>query len=178
MRLEGKLARVRPLEISDVKKLAHYLNDESIKEFVSLVFPINQFLEEEWIKRNAISHSNLTFGIDVEGILIGTAGLKDIDWVARSAEYGIAIYDPEYWNRGIGTEVTKLILKYAFEYLNLNRVWLKVFENNPRAITVYEKCGFIQEGRMRQGRYLKGQYLDVIIMGILANEYWRIKSEF
>ena len=178
MRLEGKLATIRPMELSDVKKFVYYLNDEKIKDYLSLVFPINQFLEEEWIRKNSISHNSLHFAVDVEGVLIGSVGLISIDWIARSAEFGIAIYDPNYWNRGIGTEVTQLMLKYAFEYLNLNRVWLQVFENNQRAIRVYEKCGFIQEGRMRQARYLKGQYLDVIIMGILADEYWRIKSEY
>jgi RimJ/RimL family protein N-acetyltransferase len=175
--LKGKVAKIRPLEVSDAKILTEYLNSEEIKEYVSLVFPINNFLEEEWIKRNAISNSNLTFAIEIDGKLIGTAGLKDIDWINRCAEYGIAIYIPDYWNKGIGTEVTQLMLRYAFEYLNLNRVWLRVFENNPRALRVYEKCGFITEGRERQRRYYKGNYWDVIHMSILAEEYWRNKSE-
>lgn len=176
--LKSDLLKLRPLEVSDSRVLVEYLNNEEIKEYVSLFFPVNNFLEEEWIRRNAISHNNLTFGIEIEGKLIGTAGFKNIDWITRSTEYGIAIYDSSYWNKGIGTEATKLMLKYGFEYLNLNRIWLRVFENNPRAIRVYEKCGFIQEGRERQGRYYKGHYWDVIHMSILSEEYWRFKSEF
>jgi len=175
--LEGKFATLRPLELWDGRELAKYLNREELKEYTSLVFPINTFLEEEWIKRNAITHNNIVFAIESNGILIGTAGLSSIDWTSRSAEYGIAIYESTFWNKGIGTEVTMLILKYAFEYLNLNRVSLRVFENNPRAFHVYEKCGFIQEGRERQGRYYRGHYWDVIHMSILADEYWRNKSE-
>ncbi|AMW33175.1 Protein N-acetyltransferase, RimJ/RimL family [Fervidobacterium changbaicum] len=178
MRMEGKLATLRPMEVSDAQKFVQLINDEKTKEYLSLVFPMNQFLEEEWIKKNAISHNQANFSIEAGDNLIGSAGLMGIDWVARSAEYGIAIFDPNYWNKGIGTEVTQMMLRYAFEYLNLNRVWLRVFENNQRAIRVYEKCGFIQEGRMRQARYLKGQYFDVIIMSILADEYWRIKSDY
>ena len=176
--LKSDILKLRPLELSDSRVLVEYLNNEEIKEYMSLFFPVNNFLEEEWIKRNAISHNNLTFGIETEGRLIGTAGFKNIDWITRSAEYGIAIYDSSYWNKGIGTEATKLMLKYGFEYLNLNRIWLRVFENNSRALRVYEKCGFIQEGRERQGRYYKGHYWDVIHMSILAEEYWRFKSEF
>ncbi|ABS61053.1 GNAT family N-acetyltransferase [Fervidobacterium nodosum] len=178
MIIKGKISKIRPLEIGDSKILVEYLNNEEVKEYLSLVFPINNFLEEEWIKRNAISHNNLTFAIEADNKIIGTVGFKDIDWIARSAEYGIAIYTPEYWNKGIGTEVTQLMLRYGFEYLNLNRIWLRVFENNPRAQRVYEKCGFIQEGRERQGRYYKGHYWDVIRMSILAEEYWRIMSEY
>lgn len=176
--LKSDMLKLRPLELSDSKILVEYLNNEEIKEYVSLFFPINNFLEEEWIRKNAISHNNLTFGIEVDGKLVGTTGFKNIDWITRSTEYGIAIYDANYWNKGIGTEATKLMLKYGFEYLNLNRIWLRVFENNPRAIRVYEKCGFIHEGRERQGRYYKGHYWDVIHMSILAEEYWRFKSEF
>ncbi|QAV33347.1 Protein N-acetyltransferase, RimJ/RimL family [Fervidobacterium changbaicum] len=178
MRMEGNLATVRPMEISDAPRFAQLINDEKTKEYLSLVLPMNQYLKEEWIKKDAISHNQLNFSIEVNGNLVGSAGLMRIDWVARSAEYGIAIFDSNYWNKGIGTEVTQMMLKYAFEYLNLNRIWLRVFENNQRAIRVYEKCGFIQEGRMRQARYFKGQYFDIVLMSILTDEYWRIKSEF
>lgn len=177
MTMKSGGVRLRPLEITDSKILVEYLNNEEIKEFVSLFFPINSFLEEEWIKRNAITHNDIVLGIEYDGRLVGTTGFHRIDWIARSAEFGIAIYDSSCWNKGIGTVATRLMLKYGFEYLNLNRIWLRVFENNPRAMHVYEKCGFIQEGRQRQGRYYKGHYWDVILMSILSEEYWRTKTE-
>lgn len=173
VRLEGRLVTLRPLEVSDSKRIVSMINREELKEFLMLVFPITEYLEEEWIKRNAVSHNSIVFGLECESALVGTAGLTGIDWVNRSAEYGIGIYDPKFWNRGIGTEATSLVLKYAFEYLNLNRVWLRVLEYNRRAIRVYEKCGFIQEGRERQGRYYRGHYWDLVRMSILAEEYWR-----
>lgn len=173
MKLEGKLAILRPLELSDAKTIVSLINREELKEFLSLVLPMNEFIEEEWIKRNAISHNSVVLGIESGGELIGTAGLMNIDWVNRSAEYGVGIYLPSYWNKGIGTEVTNLVLKYAFEYLNLNRVWLRVLEHNRRALHVYEKCGFIVEGRERQGRYFRGHYWDYVRMSMLAEEYWR-----
>ena len=86
MILEGKFATLRPLELWDGRELAKYLNREELKEYTSLVFPINTFLEEEWIKRNAITHNNIVFAIESNGVLIGTAGLSSIDWTSRSAE--------------------------------------------------------------------------------------------
>ena len=84
--------------------------------------------------------------------LIGTYAFDDIDWRIRSAEFGIMIGDKTYWNRGYGTEAVRLLCQHGFNTLNLNRIFLHVFENNPRAIRAYEKAGFILEGRERQAR--------------------------
>ena len=64
------------------------------------------------------------------------------------------------------------MLKYAFEHLNLHKVFLRVYEYNERAIHVYEKCGFRMEGRLRKQRFKWGKYHDVLIMGILDEEYF------
>ena len=55
--------------------------------------------------------------------------------------------------------------------MNLNRVWLHVFEFNERAAACYRKCGFQQEGHLRQHRYSEGRYYDVLVMGILRDEF-------
>ncbi|QTA38091.1 GNAT family N-acetyltransferase [Thermosipho ferrireducens] len=176
MRLEGKKIVLRPLEIEDAKRIVDIINDEEVREYLFITFPISRFSEEDWIRKNALSQQNITFAIDVEDILVGVTGLMNINWVHRSAEFGIGIFDKRYWNKGFGTEATKLMLKYTFEYLNLNRLCLRVFDNNKRAIRVYEKCGFIHEGRERQARYFKGKYWDILRMSILAEEYWRTKE--
>jgi RimJ/RimL family protein N-acetyltransferase len=59
----------------------------------------------------------------------------------------------------------------SFETPNLNRVFLRVFENNPGAIRLYEKAGFMHEGCLRQAEYQQGKFLDVLVMGILRSEY-------
>jgi RimJ/RimL family protein N-acetyltransferase len=65
----------------------------------------------------------------------------------------------------------RLLLRIGFEKLNLNRVALEVFENNPRAIRAYEKAGFVHEGRRRQGIYKNGQYLDILLMSVIRSEW-------
>ena len=70
----------------------------------------------------------------------------------------------------------RLILKHGFETLNLNRIFLRVYANNPRAIRSYEKVGFVHEGTMRQSAYKDGQYIDVVFMSILRSEWQRITS--
>ncbi|HEY6417466.1 MAG TPA: GNAT family protein [Candidatus Binataceae bacterium] len=62
-------------------------------------------------------------------------------------------------------------MRLAFDKMNLHRLWLHVFDFNPRAIASYEKCGFKREGVMREDRFHRGRYHDTIVMGILAEEY-------
>jgi RimJ/RimL family protein N-acetyltransferase len=68
----------------------------------------------------------------------------------------------------------ELIERYAFEELNLHRLSLGVFAYNPRARRAYEKAGFVVEGRERGAILRDGQRADVIIMGILREE-WRAR---
>lgn len=177
MILKGERIILRPIELSDIDRLLN-INDEEIRQYLLSVFPLNRLREEEWVRNLYASQRDIVFAIvPVEmDQLVGTTGLHSIDWVNRCAEFGIAVTDKNFWGLGLGTEATELTLKYAFEYLNLNRVQLRVYEYNPRAIHVYEKCGFVKEGILRKARYLKGKYHDVIVMGILAEEYFTKKS--
>jgi RimJ/RimL family protein N-acetyltransferase len=102
---------------------------------------------------------------------IGNCGFHNIDGRCRSAEVGLFIGEKELWGQGYGTEVMQLLLKHAFETLNLNRLSLDVYETNPGAIRAYEKAGFVQEGRKRQGMYLDGKYVDILIMSVLRDEW-------
>ncbi len=174
--LNGEKCKLRPLELSDVKEIVKHINDLELKEYLSTIFPFNEALETEWIKSLSSKKNEVHFGIEFDGNLVGTTGLRDIDFVSKHAEFGIMIFNKDYWNKGIGTEATKLILKYSFEILGLHRIMLKVFESNTRAFKVYEKCGFKVEGRERQAVQRKGKFEDFIVMSILEQEYYKIYS--
>ncbi|MCJ7435442.1 MAG: GNAT family N-acetyltransferase, partial [Anaerolineales bacterium] len=75
------------------------------------------------------------------------------------------------WNQGLGTEAMTLLLRIGFETLNLNRIFLRVYADNSRAVRSYEKAGFILEGTLRQAVYKKGRYEDLHIMSVLRSEW-------
>lgn len=101
-----------------------------------------------------------------DGILIGDIELMDITWRTGSAELKICIGERNYWNRGLGTAAVRALLEHAFTRLNLQRIHLRVYANNQRAIRCYEKCGFRKEGVLRAGfRRLEGQG-DLVLMSI------------
>src|SRR5262249_62195912 len=69
-----------------------------------------------------------------------------------------------------------LLVEHAFEILNLNRVWLHVYEFNERGIRTYERVGFQKEGVLRQDHFHDGRYWSTIIMGILREEWQAAKK--
>lgn len=109
--------------------------------------------------------------IEVEGRCIGTARLHHVDEQNRRARYAIGIFDPSAWGKGLGTEATRLVLRYAFENLGLHRVDLRVLAYTHRAIACYEKCGFVQEGVEREGALIAGEWQSDVIMSILEHEF-------
>lgn len=82
------------------------------------------------------------------------------------------IGDKACWNKGYGTQALRLILHHGFETLNLHRLNLRVYEDNPGAIRAYEKAGFVREGRLRDGEFSEGCYKAVLLMSVLRPE-WR-----
>ncbi len=102
---------------------------------------------------------------------IGNTGLHNIDFVTREAEFGIFIGEKSYWNQGLGREAALLTLKHGFEDLNLNRIFLFVFENNLRGIASYKAVGFVHEGTLREAIYKNGRYYNVLVMSVLHSEW-------
>lgn len=103
--------------------------------------------------------------------IIGYAGFCKIDKINQSAEYFIFIGDKSYHGKGIGTYITKEIIKIGFDRLNLNRIMLTVFENNNAAINAYTNAGFKMEGLLRESSYRNKMFHNKVIMSVLKSEY-------
>jgi len=106
-----------------------------------------------------------------EDRLIGVTSLYGVKWTHGEGFLGIGLGDRQDWGQGYGTDAVRLILRYAFTELNLGRLSLDVYAYNPRAIRVYEKIGFVPEGRMRKCLNREGIRSDIIFMSILKEEW-------
>ena len=131
---------------------------------------------KEWFEKDLVEkqkNDELFFLIRTleEDLTIGLIGLDGIQWVRGDAWVGIGLGEREYWGEGYGTDAMGILLRYAFEELNLHRLSLSVFEYNSRAIRSYEKAGFVIEGRVRQFLNRDGRRYDMIFMGILLDEW-------
>lgn len=106
-----------------------------------------------------------------EDVYVGTIKLDKIDTQSKSAEMGIMIGEKDLWGKKIGEKAYLILLKYAFETLNLNRVWGGTDENNISMQKLFLKTGFTQEGRLRSASYFQGKYSDNLRYSILRKEY-------
>jgi RimJ/RimL family protein N-acetyltransferase len=102
---------------------------------------------------------------------IGITEWQEIDYRQGTANYLIFIGEPGYRGKGYGTEVTRLMLRYAFTTLSLRNVALRVYEYNLAGQRAYEKAGFRAIGRQRQCHWLANRYWDAIHMECLADDY-------
>jgi RimJ/RimL family protein N-acetyltransferase len=138
------------------------------------VRPFSVKTTKGWIEKNQEQEkpNEISFAIRTleDDHLIGDIGLDGIQWTHGDAFVGIGLGEREYWGKGYGTDAMRVILRYAFTELNLQRVSLNVFEYNPRAIRSYEKAGFKHEGRMRGMLHRDGKRWDIVYMGILKEE--------
>ena len=178
----GERIRFRGAEREDLPHFVKWINDPEVQQGIGIYHPYSQAEEDGWFE------SMLTRPVDEHVLaiemrlpasgeaaenwkLIGSIGFGKIDWRNRSAEFGINIGEKSYWNQGYGTEAVRLLLKHGFQTLNLNRIFLRALETNLRAIRAYEKAGFKHEVRMRQAEFRNGRYIDMLVMGILRDEY-------
>lgn len=112
-----------------------------------------------------------TVALRETGEPIGIAQLGKLDVVGGQASFGIVIGRKDLWGQGIGTDVTRLVLAYAFQVAGLNRVWLTVETRHQLARRLYEREGFRLEGVLRQARQTQDGLQDVSVMGILRSEW-------
>ena len=172
--LSGERVYLRPLELSDAAACQRWFNDPQTRRFLRTVRPINETSEREFIENSCKAQDQILFAVALcqNDRLIGSTGLVQISWTDRNAIFGITIGEPEHRNQGYGTEITRLVLCYAFETLNLHRVGLDVYARNVAGIRAYEKAGFVREGVLREAHFCAGEYCDIYRYGILAREYF------
>lgn len=176
--IRGTKTRLRALERDDLSHFVRWINDPQTRRYMFIRYPLSMTEEETWWENLVERENDHIFAIETEdGTYIGNIGLHGIERENRRAELGIIIGDKAYWGQGYGTDAIRALLGWAFGYLNLNRVSLRVYGYNERAIRCYQKSGFQHEGTMRQARYADGQYHDEHMMGILRHEFLERQGE-
>jgi len=136
---------------------------------------------QEWFEKDldSLLPNNLLFSIRslADDSMIGFIAFDGINWTDRDTYVAIGIGEPAFWSKGYGSDAMCLMLRYGFTELNLHRISLTVFEQNPRGIRSYEKCGFKHEGRIRDFLLRDGRRSDMLHMGILRREWESLAQE-
>ncbi|WP_430611067.1 GNAT family N-acetyltransferase [Enterococcus sp. DIV0876] len=114
--------------------------------------------------RNAIYADNRLIGIV-------SAYWEDND-LHQWLEFGIAIYDPQLWNQGVGTQAIKQWVSYLFALEpNIQRIGYTTWSGNHRMMKLGEKLGMTKEAQIRKVRYWQDHYYDSVKYGVLREEW-------
>jgi diamine N-acetyltransferase len=172
----GKRVRLRAIERDDLPRFVMWLNDPDVLQGLMIGSPLSMPQEERWYEKileHPVDEHPLVIELQINDawIPVGNIAFDSIAWKERAAEVGVFIGEKKFWNQGYGREAMRLMIKHGFYDLNLNRIFLRVYASNPRAIKSYENAGFTHEGRMRQAHFQNGQYVDVLLMSILRSEW-------
>lgn len=168
--------RLRELERKDLLAINKWRNDPELISLLGAPFRyINLDVDVKWYESYMGNRGNAVrcaITEDDKDEILGLVSLVSINYMNQSAEFHIMIGDTKNQGRGIGTFAVNTMLNHAFNNMNLQRVELTVLEDNTRARHLYEKCGFVYEGKKRKAKYKNGKFVDMLIYSILKSEFY------
>lgn len=165
---------LRPFTLADAPLVQILAGDKDVASTTRLIpHPYPDGLAVSWISTLPAKYQQgegVSFAITLkEGALIGSIGLI-LSLPDHHGELGYWIGKP-YWNSGYCTEAAAAVLQFAFDTLDLERVFAKYMSRNPASGRVMAKLGMTQEGILRHHRCKWGQFEDLVICGILRSEW-------
>lgn len=168
--------KLRELEREDIKCINKWRNDPHLIACLGAPYRfINEDVESNWYDNYMHARNNSVRCAIVddakEDEVLGLISLLDIDYINRTGELHIMIGGEVNRGRGLGTFAVNAMVEHAFNNLNLRRIELEVLENNLPAIRLYEKTGFVREGIKREANYKSGEYVGMVVMGLLKKEF-------
>lgn len=162
------MIKIRKLKSKDIPYMLEWMHDNDTKKIFQTDFSSIGVSDIENFISNSFTENNHHFAIidDKDDEYLGTISLKNIDYKNRNAEYAISTRK-KVQGTGVNKEATFIILKYAFNELNLNKIYLNVLSTNIRAKKFYIKCGFTYEGTQKKQLLIENEYHDLEWYGIL-----------
>jgi RimJ/RimL family protein N-acetyltransferase len=164
---------LRALELDDLDRTYRWHNDPELYKAIGVFHYVSRATDEEWLRKKlAFSNEevNLAICLRDNSQHIGNIYIRNIDWIARHGELRIFIGEPDQRSKGYGQAAIRLAVKHVFEDLGLMRLYLSVLADNEVAIRAYERCGFVIEGKLRKHAYVAGEFKDLLVMGLCADD--------
>jgi RimJ/RimL family protein N-acetyltransferase len=160
---------LRALDRRHLDATRRWANDPALARVLDRAWPISELEHDAWFNSLQGRRDCAYFAIERRdpAAHVGNIWVWDIDWRHRKAEIRIVLA-PGVEGRGLGSESIDLLTAYAFDRLNLHRVFAYVLATNARARRAFEKAGFHVEGTLREDRWTGDRYSDVYVLGRLA----------
>lgn len=168
---DGRMLIIKEAETSEAKEIIRYISivggESDFLNFGAGEFKITEEEEIEFIN-NSITSDNQTILIAwVQNEIVGCIVFRANKWqkVKHTGEFGVTV-SKKNWGLGIGTLIIEALLNWAQETNIIRKINLRVRSDNERAIAVYQKLGFTEEGKITREFYIDGEFFDNILFGL------------
>ncbi|MBO4775571.1 MAG: GNAT family N-acetyltransferase [Lachnospiraceae bacterium] len=162
--------KIRPITYDDTEDIIRWRNSDYVRSRFIDQRLFTKESHEYWLKNFVETGKVAQFIILLDDEPVGSVYLRDIDNDEKSAEYGIFIGEESARGKHVGTKAAKLILSYAFNELKLDKIFLRVYKDNPGAIKSYENAGFKKNGRSEDVE-VNGEVREVIFMELEKKDF-------
>lgn len=171
--LNGKKISLRNLEETDLQNIQKWLSNS---EFTHYLFqgdrPTSlQSLKDDFDKNHKNMHDVVFALVTKNNVHIGWVGIYEINWISRKGEIRFFVGEKKFWGRGYATEAVSLLVDYAFNKLNLHRVYGGTNKENKGSIKVFKNNGFHEEGTLKEEHFRNGRYYDVLRFGLINKKH-------
>ncbi len=162
--------RLRVLEKEDLDFIHQLNNNPTIMSFWFEEAHQSMAGLQQSYDKSVDNERQRDFILDKNGERLGFVQLAYIEPVHRKAEFAIMI-DPSHQGNGYASIATELAMDYAFQMLNLHKLYLFVDEANEKAIHIYKKAGFGVDATLKDEFFINGTYHDAVVMSIFQKDY-------
>ena len=168
-----KQTKIRPIRIDDLDSIMTWVNDpEVVGRYAYFSKPFSKEAEAEWIEQKIASQTDFFYVIEnEEGHYIGNCAIEKIHWPAKHGRLSITIGNKKERGKGHGFRAINLLLDNAFNEHGLHKIFLIVTVSNQRGINLFKKCGFVEEGLLKDHYIINGEFVDMFMMRIIDSEF-------
>jgi RimJ/RimL family protein N-acetyltransferase len=174
--IKGTKVGLRAIEAEDLSLLRDWRNISSFRRNFREFKELNMVNQQAW--HSKVSSSSNDFMFIIERLdskePVGVCGLLYINWIIRSADFSFYIGLNEAYidDEGYALEAAQLLISYGFNNLNLNKIWMELYEFDNKKIDFFTKAfGFKKDALLRQNCFEDGRYYDSVIISLLRSEY-------
>jgi len=175
--IKGKKVGLRAVEKEDLVHFRDWRNLENFRKHFREVRELSLTDQDAWFESlQKTKHINFMFTIvDLEtDEPIGAAGLLYINWIIRSGDFSFYIGKDEVYidQQGIAEEAASLLINYGFGSLNLNKIWMELYEFDTKKIEFFTTLfKFQKDGTLRANCFNDGKYWESYIISLLKSDH-------
>jgi RimJ/RimL family protein N-acetyltransferase len=170
--IRGRAVGLRPIEDSDLPLIHRWMNHPEVWRYMDYERPVSIADVRGDVER--ARREGQAFVVVVGDRPIGRIGLNAFRARDRICSLYMYIGEPSSWGHGYGLDATMTLLEYAFGRMDLHQIELWTLADNDRAIRTYERCGFVQEARLRERSFKEGRWVDRVLMSVNREEFGRV----